>query len=943
MAERPGPFLLFDGHALVHRAYHAMPPLSVQRTGEPSGAVFGVATMLLRIITDYQPSHLAFAFDLPAPTFRHAEYAEYKANRPAGDPDLRAQIPRVKELVTAFGIPYYEVEGYEADDIIGTLSRQIEEQGLDTIIVTGDQDTFQLIDEHVWVLTSRKGFTDTVLYTPETIRERYGIAPSQIPDLKALVGDPSDNIKGVPGVGEKTAAKLIQQFGSVEGILDHLDEVNPPRIREAIAANRDLVLFSKHLATIVRDAPVAVDFEATAVGPFDLSKITAFFREMEFKNLLNRIQTMPWLHDQPRSEVQLSMFAAPTTPAASTDVPYSIVRTKEELDRLATLLNNAERIVLDTETDHRDAMRAKLVGIALFPLPGEEAFYIPVGHVDGPSMQVVPSKHGPTAALLSPDTSTGQLPLDVVAARLRPMLADPTKPKIAHNGKFDLIVLAEHGIEVQGLEFDTMIAAYLLNERAIGLKELAVSRLGMDMPPITDLIGKGAKQISMAEVAIEPAAAYAARDVIATARCRDILAPEIEAQGLARLFYEIEMPLVPVLAAMERCGIAVDTTLLGAIARELTAKILELEAAIYTSVGHRFNINSTQQLGGVLFEELRLPSARRTKTGFSTDAQVLEELRGQHPVIDQILEYRQLTKLKATYVDALPALINPKTGRIHTNFNQTIARTGRLSSSEPNLQNIPVRTALGRRIRQAFVAGRPDAVLLSADYSQIELRILAHMSRDARLVEAFERGEDIHAATAAAIFHVPLDQVTPDQRRVAKTTNFGIVYGISDFGLAERTDLSRKEAAEFIRTYFETYPGIKDYLERTKNEARQGRVQTLTGRYQTFSERDILSPNPSIRGAAERTAINMPIQGTAADIIKIAMIKLHEELCRRSIECGLLLQVHDELLLEIEESRLAEIAKLVCDVMENAYELSVPLKVEVKAGKNWNEMTPVHV
>ncbi|MFN8535072.1 MAG: DNA polymerase I [Dehalococcoidia bacterium] len=942
MPPRPGQFLLFDGHALVHRAYHAMPPLTVQKTGEPSGAVFGVATMLLRVINEYQPSHLAFAFDLPTPTFRHAEYAEYKANRPAGDPDLRAQIPRVRDLVSAFGIPYFERTGFEADDIIGTLSRQIEEQGLDVVIITGDQDTFQLIDDRISVLVSRKGFTDTVLYDPAGIRERFGIEPIQIPDFKALVGDTSDNIKGVPGVGEKTAAKLIQQYGVIESLIDHLEEVTPPRIRDALIAGRNQMIFSKHLATIVRDAPVTIDLETSTAGPFDFGRISEFFREMEFKNLLTRVQALPGLNERPRSQVQLSMFSSPAVTPAPVELPHTIVRTDEDLDRLVALLEGAESIVLDTETDSRDAVRANLVGIALLPLPGEEAFYIPVGHLDGPSIEVVPSKGSATAALLRPGATVGQMPVERVAERLRPVMADPAKPKVAHNGKYDLTVLGEHGIEVEGLHFDTMIAAYLLNERAIGLKELAVSRVGMDMTPISELIGKGAKQISMAEVAVEPAAAYAARDVIATARCRDVLAEEIDGQGLTKLFFDIEMPLVPVLTAMERRGIAVDTELLGSISRELTDKIRELEGAIYDSVGHRFNINSTQQLGAILFEDLKLPSARRTKTGYSTDAQVLEELRGQHPVVEQILEFRQLSKLKTTYVDALPALINPKTGRIHTNYNQTVARTGRLSSSEPNLQNIPVRTPLGRRIRQAFVAERPGSVLLSADYSQIELRILAHITRDPRLVDAFEKDEDIHSATAAEIFHVPLDLVTSDQRRVAKTTNFGVIYGISDFGLSERTDLSRKEAAEFIRTYFDTYPGIRDYIDRTKAEARNGRVQTLTGRYQLFAERDILSPNQSIRRAAERTAINMPIQGTAADIIKIAMIRLQDELRQRSIECGLLLQVHDELVLEVDERQVEELTGLVCDVMENAYDLSVPLKVEVKAGKNWNEMTPLH-
>ena len=925
MPDQPGLLLLFDGHALVHRAYHAMPALSVQKTGEPTGAVFGVASMLLRILSDYRPSYLAFAFDRAAPTFRHLEYADYKANRLPGDPDLRAQFPRVKELVSAFGIPIYEVDGYEADDLIGTLSKQARERGIPVIIVTGDQDTFQLVDEHVSVLTSRKGFTDTVLYDVAAIRERFGVEPWQIPDLKALVGDSSDNIKGVPGIGEKTAARLLQRYGTVEELLAHLDEIDPARIREQLAALREQVVFSKRLATIARDAPVTLDLEAARVGRLDRERLTSLFRTLEFRTLLPRIHALAGENGKPTPQVQLTLFRPPSEPGHGADLRYRVVTTPAELEELVNRIAAARELVVDTETDRREVMLANLVGLALLPLPGEEAYYLPVGH-------------RPPAA-----GSDRQLPLALVVERLRPLLEDPSRPKIAHHGKYDLIVLAEHGIALQGLQFDTMIAAYLLNERSLSLKDLAFSLLGLEMTAIEDLIGKGAQQITMAFVDVERAAAYAAADVIATARCRDVLAPRIEAEGLTTVFYTIELPLVPVLATMERCGIAIDTQLLGALSRELAAKIRELEQAVYQSVGHTFNLNSTAQLGAVLFEELKLPTVRRTRTGYSTDAQVLEELRGQHPVIEQILEYRQLTKLKTTYVDALPALINPRTGRIHTNFNQTVARTGRLSSSEPNLQNIPVRTPLGRRIRQAFIASRPDSVLLSADYSQIELRILAHITQDPALLAAFARGEDIHAATAAAIFRVPLEVVTPEQRRVAKTTNFGVIYGISDFGLAERTDLSRQEAAQFIRTYFETYPGIRDYIERTKEAARRGRVQTLTGRFQRFSEREILSATPSVRGAAERTAINMPIQGTAADIIKLAMVRLHQELTKRGVHCGLLLQVHDELLLEIEERRLEEIARLVCDVMEQAYELSVPLKVEVKVGKNWNEMTPLHV
>ncbi|MCL6649558.1 MAG: DNA polymerase I, partial [Chloroflexi bacterium] len=607
MPDQPGLLLLFDGHALVHRAYHAMPALSVQKTGEPTGAVFGVASMLFRILSDYRPSYLAFAFDRAAPTFRHLEYAAYKANRLPGDPDLRAQFPRVKELVSAFGIPIYEVDGYEADDLIGTLSKQARERGIPVIIVTGDQDTFQLVDEGVSVLTSRKGFTDTVLYDVAAIRERFGVEPWQIPDLKALTGDSSDNIKGVPGIGEKTAARLLQRYGTVEELLAHLEEVEPARVREQLAALREQILFSKRLATIARDAPVTLDLEAARVGRFDLERLTNLFRTLEFRTLLPRLYALAGGNGKPAPQVQLALFGAPSEPARGAAIRYRVVTTPEELEELVGRIAAARELVIDTETDRREVMLANLVGLALLPLPGEEAYYLPVGH-------------RPPAA-----GSDRQLPLPLVVERLRPLLEDPSRPKITHHGKYDLIVLAEHGIALQGLQFDTMIAAYLLNERSLSLKDLAFSLLGLEMTAIEDLIGKGAQQITMAFVDVERAAAYAAADVVATARCRDVLAPRIEAEGLTTVFYTIELPLVPVLAAMERCGIAIDTQLLGALSRELAAKIRELEQAIYQSVGHTFNLNSTAQLGAVLFEELKLPTVRRTRTGYSTDAQVLEE------------------------------------------------------------------------------------------------------------------------------------------------------------------------------------------------------------------------------------------------------------------------------------------------------------------------------
>lgn len=943
-------FLLFDGHALVHRAFHAVPPLTIAKTGEPVGAVFGVTSMLLKSIADYNPTHIVFSFDLPKPTFRHTEYADYKIHRASTPDDMRPQFARVKEVIRAFGIPIFEMEGFEADDILGTLSREAGALGLNCLIITGDSDTFQLVDQHVNVLTTRKGMTDTVLYDVEAIRTRYGLEPGQIPDLKALQGDTSDNIKGVPGVGEKTATKLLQQFQSVEGLIDHLAEITPPRIREALTTNVEQMKFSKWLATIRRDAPIEFDAATCRFGGYDRDQVVELFRLLDFRTLLGRLPGASRPATAGRGEMQLAMFGAATgektEEAASNDVfgvPMSIVTDEAELDRVAGILQAADSIVFDTETTDKDATRAGLVGIGVMGLPHREVFYIPVGHRAGMTMQLVDSGKTAAAVLVQPENSVTQLPLQLVLDKLRPAFQDPGKPKVAHNGKYDIIVLAEHGLETKGFKFDTMVAAYLLNERTIGLKDLAFSRLGLEMTPIADLIGRGSKQLSMAEVAIEKVAPYCSADVVCTEKLRELLDPELDEHTLRPLFDDIEMPLVPVLAGMERCGITIDIDLLRGLSHEIGEKMLEIERDIYNCVGHKFNINSTSQLGVILFEELKLPSAKRTKTGYSTDASVLEELRGQHEIVDLVLEYRQLSKLKSTYVDSLPTLINPKTGRVHTNYNQTVARSGRLSSQDPNLQNIPVRTPLGRRIRQAFVPGKPGQVLLSADYSQIELRILAHISRDPRLLEAFMADEDVHSATASLMFKVPLDEVTSDQRRVAKTTNFGIVYGISEFGLAERTDLSRKEAGEFIRNYYETFPGIREYIEKTKSEARAGKVQTLLGRIQLFAERDINSSNPNHRAALERTAINMPIQGSNADIIKMAMIRLHDELDKRGMECAMLLQVHDELVFEVAEKDLTELCKLVKDIMENTYHLVVPVRVDLKVGKNWNEMEPVRV
>lgn len=894
--------LLFDGNALVHRAFHALPPLAVTRTGEMTGAVYGFASMVLKVLAELKPTHYAIAFDYPGPTFRHKEFEPYKAQRPPAPEELRAQFKRVHQLVEAFNIPIFEVEGYEADDILGALCRQASAQGVDTIIVSGDLDTLQLVSPRVRVLTPRPGrpFSDTVIYDEEKVAQKYGISAPQIADLKGLKGDPSDNIPGVTGIGEKTAVKLLQQFGSLEGIYENIDEVAPAKVQQALKEGQKAAQQSKRLATIVTDVPIALDLDACAISAFDRDKVVALFRELEFASLLGKLHELGI--EEGKEAVKEEVLKR----------DYRIVDTTEALEQLATELSALPSFVIDLETTGREPMYAELVGISLSWERGK-AYYVPVGHRLGP-----------------------HLPLSQVLEKLKPLIEDARIAKVAHNGKYDMRVLAEHGIELQNLSFDTMIAAYLLGEKALGLKPLAFSKLGIEMTPISDLIGRGAKQISMAYVDIPTAAEYACNDADITGRLAQLLERELREQGLWHLFSEVEMPLVPVLLAMERNGVALDRDSLGAMSQSLGERMMKLEAEIYNCIGHRFNINSTQQLGAVLFEELKLPGGRKTKSGFSTDASVLEGLKGIHPVIELLLEYRQLTKLKSTYIDALPALINPKTGRVHTSFNQTGTTTGRLSSSDPNLQNIPIRGELGRQVRQAFVAG-DDWLLLGADYSQIDLRVMAHLSQDPHLLAAFNRDEDIHAATASEVFGVPASEVTSDMRRVAKTVNFGVIYGMSEYGLEQATELSREEASRFISAYFEKYQGVKGYIESTKRLVRErGYVETVLGRRRYIP--DINSSNAQVRAAAERMAINMPVQGTSADIIKLAMIQIQQEMDRRGLESKMILQVHDELVFEVPKEELEEMKGLVAEVMPKAMKLSVPIKVEVKAGKNWGQL-----
>ncbi|MDO8674295.1 MAG: DNA polymerase I, partial [Dehalococcoidia bacterium] len=839
-----------------------------------------------------------------------------------------------------------------------TLSLQAQDKNVDVVIVTGDADAMQLVSSTVKVLTSRRGMTDTALYGEEDVRTRYGVNPAQIADLKGLSGDTSDNIPGVPGIGDKTAGKLIGQFGSVEGIYERLAEVTPPRIQEILRKNEEVAHQSKRLATIVRDVPITLELEACRLSDYDRDRVRAIFQEVEFRSLLDRL---PGGSKPPRQaaflfgedeqakgyqgrEAQLSLFAVREAPAVAvedvtTTGHYRIINTLEALDELVVQISKADFFVFDTETTSLDAMQAALVGISI-SVESADACYIPVGHSQLGSANAIKVSGETLESSKGKAAPVEQLERDFVLARLKPILENAYVGKIAHNAKYDASVLANYGIETQPLEFDTMLAAYLLNEKAIGLKDLAYSRLGVEMTPITTLIGKGGKQVSMAEVDVEVAAAYACADAGITARLHKLLAPELREKGLWQLFHEVEMPLVPVLVAMEREGIALDTGLLRDLSQDLTQQMQRLEVETYNSVGHQFNINSTKQLGAVLFDELKLPTGRKIKTGYSTDASALEYLKGAHPVIEFLLEYRQLSKLKSTYVDALPALINPRTGRLHTSFNQAATTTGRLSSSDPNLQNIPIRTEIGRRVRQAFVPGKPDWLLLSADYSQVELRLLAHITQDPNLLAAFQAGEDIHAATASQVFGTPIDQVSSNMRRVAKVVNFGVIYGMSDYGLSQGTDLSRSEAGQFIEAYFQRYIKVKEYLEDTKKQARRlGYVQTLLNRRRYIPE--INSPNAQIRQAAERMAINMPVQGTAADIIKIAMVRLYEKLRALGLRSKMLLQVHDELVLEMPADEVAVVAALVRETMEAAFPISVLLKVDVGIGPNWNEMKEV--
>ncbi len=920
---------LLDGHALAYRTYFALTAGTGGdrwRTsrGEPTAGVYGFASVLLRILTQDRPDFLAVAFDT-GKTFRDELFPDYKATRAKMPEDLIPQMARIRQLVDAFNIPRLEVEGYEADDVLGSAARWAVSQGLGVKIITGDRDLLQLVAERILVSLPGKTLSEARDFTPEAVREYLGVRPDQVVDLKALEGDKSDNIPGVPGIGRKTAVKLLRQYDDLETIYQHLDEMSAG-VRKRLEAGRELAFLSRRLATIVTDLEVRLDLEQARTDRFDPDRVNGLFRELEFRSLLGGLRKLKQTLAEPTPGAQqLSLFdvqAAPAAPAPDAPVAWEVIRTAEDLQALVARLQQAECIAVDTETTSTDQMQAALVGISLAVTP-DRGYYLPVGHLSGE-----------------------QLPLQVVLEALRGPLTDPAIPKVGHNLKYDYVVLARHGLRLHPMTFDTMLAEWLRdpNSRNLGLKSLAWVRLNVQMTPISDLIGKGRKQISMAEVPIEQVAPYAAADAALVLRLMPLLEADLRERQVLHLLHDLEMPLVPVLAQMEMNGVLIDRDFLAAMSRDLQAQLDTLESRIHQAVGQPFNVNSTRQLSKALFETLGLKpprGTRRTASGhYSTAAGVLELIRDQHPVVDWVLEYRELAKLKSTYVDALPQQIHPETGRVHTSYNQTGSVTGRLASSDPNLQNIPIRTEVGRRVRRAFIAP-PGWQLLGVDYSQVELRIVAHMAQDEAMLAAFRAGQDIHATTAAAIYGIPLEQVTKEQRRHAKAINFGLIYGMSAYGLTLSTDLTLAEAENFVQTYFERFPGVKRYLDGIRRQAaRDGYVETLLGRRRYFP--GLVKPaNAQTRQREEREAINAPIQGTAADIIKLAMIRLPAALAEAGLQARMLLQVHDELVLECPADEVPETARLVQQVMESAYPLDIPLKTEAQAGPNWGEMQPL--
>lgn len=956
--------ILIDGHALAYRMYFALERTGMKTTtGRPTWAVYGFFKAILDLLKNVKPDAIAVSFDCGRETFRTKEYSEYKANRSSMPDPLRAQMEAICQGVKALDIPIYSLPGFEADDVIGTITREAKEQGHKCLILTGDQDSFQLLDdeEDIKVLIPSKG--ELIEYNPAKVHEKLGVYPNQLIDYKGLRGDTSDNIPGVKGVGEKTAVKLIEQFGTVENIYERIDEVSSASLKEKLITSKEMAVMSKYLATINREVPIDFDFEHTHLTMPDLEVLTNFLKENELTSLIKQLPILlkPFNNGnevvipdelssytaqkpQPKPEGQmqlgLGLGIEPQTehPLEEDGVQevlggiplnFHIVDTKEKLSNLVDILNSVKVFSIDTETTGIDVFNADLVGISIsydknIRVEGKklignvsdvESIYIPVGHSEGV-----------------------QLDLNIVIDALKPILESKDIYKVLQNAKYDLNILDRYGVCLKGILLDTMIASYVISPTAKhGLKQQASYILKYDMKQIEELIGKGKSSITMDKVPLYEAAEYACADSHVTFELAKYYSDRFD-DAQSDIVFNIEMPLIDVLANIEKNGVSVDLEYLRKLSSELGTSIAEIEKQIFEYAGMRFNVNSPKQVSDVLFGTLKLDSKAKTKTGFSTNAKVLESLANKHPIVKLLLEHRHLSKLLSTYIDTLPELINSRTGRIHTSFNQTVTTTGRLSSSNPNLQNIPIRTEIGNSIRAAFVpADKENSVVFSADYSQIELRLLAHFSRDPVLTEAFKNNTDIHTVTASRVFNVPEAEVTKEMRRQAKAVNFGIIYGQSSYGLAEGLGISPSDAKKIIDKYFDTYPNIRAYMQSTVQSAYEtGCVTTLYGRKRYLGD-ELNSRNKSIREFAQRAAINAPLQGTAADLIKLAMIRLYKELCNKNFKSKIILQVHDELVLEVPKEELVDVSELVKTCMELGQPLTVPLVVDMAAGESWME------
>ncbi|AUT93842.1 TPA: DNA polymerase I [Proteus mirabilis] len=923
------PFILVDGSSYLYRAYHAFPPLTNSK-GEPTGAMYGVLNMLRSLIIQYKPSHVAVVFDAKGKTFRDELYEEYKSNRPPMPDDLREQIEPLHEMVQAMGLPLLSITGVEADDVIGTLALKAASDGRNVLISTGDKDMAQLVTPNITLINTMTN----VILGPDEVKEKYGVPPELIIDFLALMGDSSDNIPGVPGVGEKTALGLLQGLGSLEDIYQQLDKIATLSFRGAKTLGAKMVEHEKvaklsyQLATIKTDVALDKTFDDLVVNEPNLDKLLEMFTRYEFKRWISDLQNGGWLAQRSSRKAPVPYSAEVATPKeqpAADNFPvisqenYESILTHESLMRWVEVLKKAPAFAFDTETDSLNNIDARLIGLSFAVEPGKAA-YIPLRHdyLDAPE----------------------QLPVDEVLTALKPILEDKTILKIGQNLKFDRGIMENEGIELNGIYFDTMLESYVLNSVSSrhDMDTLAEKHLNHKTTTFEEIAGKGKGQLTFNQIEVEQATLYAAEDADITLLLHQALYPQIEAIApLKHVYHDIEMPLVPVLSRMERKGVLIDAQVLAMQSQEITQRLAEIEKETFALAGQEFNLSSPKQLQEILFEKLNLPIIKKTPKGApSTNEEVLEELAHSHELPRLILEHRGLAKLKSTYTDKLPLMVNSKTKRVHTSYHQAVTATGRLSSRDPNLQNIPVRNEEGRRIRQAFIA-RDGFKIVAADYSQIELRIMAHLSQDKGLLDAFAQGKDIHRATASEVFGIPLDEVTAEQRRSAKAINFGLIYGMSAFGLSQQIGVERKEAQRYMDLYFERYPGVLDYMERTRKQAsQQGYVETLDGRRLYLPE--INSKNAIRRKASEREAINAPMQGTAADIIKKAMIAVDNWICH---ECPddvhMIMQVHDELVFEVRESYLEKANAMIHKLMESSMELAIPLKVEVGVGNNWDE------